>query len=93
MLTPDQDLRLSGEVIPFQPRKTTETSMVTTTIAAVVAVTILHDSSHSPEDKLVELIEQSGEAEVLESADAYDMFPSDDTESAMNLTPAAINDN
>ena len=93
MLTPDQDLRLSGEVIPFQPRKTTETSMVTTTIAALVAVTILHDSSHSPEDKLVELIEQSGEAEVLESADAYDMFPSDDTEPAMNLTPAATNYN
>ena len=62
MLTPDQDLRLSGEVIPFQPRKTTESSMVTTTIAALVAVTILHDSSHSPEDKLFELIEQSGEA-------------------------------
>ena len=93
MLTPDQDLRLSGEVIPFQPRKITESSMVTTTIAAVVAVTILHDSSHSAEDKLIELIEQSGEAEVLESADAYDMFPADDAESAMNLTPAAINDN
>ena len=50
MLTPDQELRLSGEVIPFQPRKTTESSMVTTTIAALVAVTILHDSSHSPEN-------------------------------------------
>jgi hypothetical protein len=93
MLIPDEDLRLSGEVIPFQPRKATDSSMVTTTITALVAVTVLHDSSYSPEDKLVELIEQSGEADVLESADAYDMFSSDDTEPAMNLRPAAINDN
>ena len=93
MLTPDHDPRLSGDIIPFQPRKTPESRMVTTTIAALVAVTILHDSSHSPEDKLLDIIEQSGEAEVLETADAYDMFPSDDTEPAMNLTPQAINDN
>ena len=93
MLTPDHDLRLSGDIIPFQPRKTTETSMVTTTIAALVAVTILHDRSYLPEDKLLDIIEQSGEAEVLETVDAYDMFSSDDTETSMNLTPTAINDN
>ena len=93
MLTPDHDLRLSGDIIPFQPRKTTETSMVTTTIAALVAVTILHDRSYLPEDKLLDIIEQSGEAEVLDTADAYDMFPPEDTEPSMNLTPSASNDN
>ena len=93
MQTPDPDLRLSGEIIPFQPRKTNESNIATTTIAALVAVTILHDSSISPEDKLLEIIEQTGEAEVLETADALDEFPQENSDASLNLTPTASNDN
>ena len=93
MQTPDHDLRLSGDIIPFQPRKTNESSIATTTIAALVAVTILHDSSISPEDKLLEIIEQTGEAEVLETADALDEFPQENSDASLNLTPTASNDN
>jgi hypothetical protein len=47
---------------------------VTTTIAALIAVTILHDETESPEDKLIDMIEASGEAEVMDSSDALDML-------------------
>ena len=43
---------------------------MTTTIAALIAVTILHDETESPEDKLIDMIEASGEAEVMDSSDA-----------------------
>ena len=48
--------------------------VVTTTIAALIAVTILHDETESPEDKLIDMIEASGEAEVMDSSDALDML-------------------
>ena len=47
---------------------------MTTTIAALIAVTILHDETESPEDKLIDMIEASGEAEVMDSSDALDML-------------------
>ena len=79
MQTSDHDMRLSGDVIPFQPKdsqpKTGQAKkLVTTTIAALIAVTILHDDTESPEDKLIDLIEASGEAEVMDSSDALDML-------------------
>jgi len=79
MQTTDHEMRLSGDIIPFQPKtvKSEEgqsKKVVTTTIAALVAVTILHDDSESPEDKLIDMIEASGEAEVMDSSDALDMI-------------------
>ncbi|MGB2440232.1 MAG: hypothetical protein ACPIA8_04730, partial [Candidatus Puniceispirillaceae bacterium] len=50
------------------------TGLLTTTIAALVAVTVLHDEHISAEDKLLELIEFSGEAEVMDSAEALDLL-------------------
>lgn len=38
-------------------------------IAAVIAVTILHREGKSPEERLLEIIDASGEAEVLDIAD------------------------
>ena len=66
----DHDLRLSGDVIPFQPRavqskKGQTKKVMTTTIAALIAVTILHDETESPEDKLIDMIEANGEAETF----------------------------
>lgn len=79
MQTSDHDMRLSGDVIPFQPKegpsdKGQTKKVVTTTIAALIAVTILHDDTESPEDKLIDLIEASGEAEVMDSSDAMEML-------------------
>jgi len=79
MQTSDHDMRLSGDVIPFQPKdgqpkKGQTKKVVTTTIAALIAVTILHDDTESPEDKLIDLIEASGEAEVMDSSDALGML-------------------
>ena len=74
MQTSDHDMRLSGDVIPFQPKDGQTKKVVTTTIAALIAVTILHDDTESPEDKLIDLIEASGEAEVMDSSDALDML-------------------
>ena len=79
MRTSDHDMRLSGDVIPFQPKNGQPTKkqakkVVTTTIAALVAVTILHEETESPEDKLIDLIEASGDAEVMDSSDALDLL-------------------
>ena len=79
MQTTDHEMRLSGDIIPFQPRtakseKDQQKKVATTTIAALIAVTILHDETESPEDKLIDMIEASGEAEVMDSSDALDML-------------------
>ena len=79
MQTTDHEMRLSGDIIPFQPRtvksrKGQQKKVSTTTIAALIAVTILHDETVSPEDKLIDMIEASGEAEVMDSSDALDML-------------------
>ena len=79
MQTTDHEMRLSGDIIPFQPRtpksgKEQIKEVATTTIAALIAVTILHDETESPEEKLIEIIEACGEAEVMDSSDALDML-------------------
>ena len=59
---------------------------------ALVAVTILHEDGEAPEDKLIDLIEASYEAEVIEVVDALEelALPS---EAARPLALAACNDN
>ena len=68
----DHDRMASGAIIPFQPRTIAKDEVEVSTIVALVAVTILHDSDESPEDKLVEMIEQTGDAEIIEVMDAFD---------------------
>ena len=74
MSTPENEIKLNGDVIPFKPKKTVTNTRKTTTIAAVVAVTVTHKTEISPEDKLFEIIENTGEAEILETADAFDLI-------------------
>jgi len=99
MQTTDHEMRLSGDIIPFQPRtikseKGQSKKVVTTTIAALVAVTILHDDAESPEDKLIDMIEASGEAEVMDSSDALDMLGELDLDNAQQTyTRTPTNDN
>ena len=68
----DHDSRQECRVIPFVRPVTNENNVVTSSIAAVIAVTILHHEGGSPEERLLEIIEASGEAEVLDIADVLE---------------------
>ena len=70
----DHDSRQDCRVIPFVKPVTNEDNVVTSSVAAVIAVTILHHEDESPEERLLEIIEASGEAEVLEIADVLEEF-------------------
>ena len=70
----DHDSRQDCRVIPFVRPVTNEENVVTSSIAAVIAVTILHHEGESPEERLLEIIEASGEAEVFDIADALEEF-------------------
>lgn len=85
----DCEARPECSIIPFhrpekQPENLTETS-----IAAVIAVTILHSDNLSPEEKLLEIIEASGEVEVLDADDAPVDFETFEEETPL----IAANDN
>ena len=70
----DHDTRQKCRVIPFVKPTTDATKTATSTIAAVIAVTILHKTGQSPEDRLLQIIEQSGEVEVIDIIDAMEDF-------------------
>jgi hypothetical protein len=70
----DNDSQQDCRVIPFLRPVTNEDNVVTSNIAAVIAVTILHYEGDSPEERLLEIIEASGEAEVLDIADVLEEF-------------------
>ena len=74
MRMPNHDSRQDCRVIPFVRPVTNEDNVVTSSIAAVIAVTILHQEGESPEERLLEIIETSGEVEVLDIADALEEF-------------------
>ena len=70
----DSDLQQDCRVIPFLRPVNNEDNVVISSIAAVIAVTILHYEGDSPEERLLEIIEASGEAEVLDIADVLEEF-------------------
>ena len=83
-------------IIPFAPRQFTVhedgPSDEVSTIVAVVAVTLRHDSTMSPEEGLAELIEATGQAEIIEIQDACaEIF--DGSEVAPYHHPCPFNDN
>ena len=63
--------------------------MAATSIAAVIAVTVLHSATESPEERLLAILEQSGDVEVLDAEDAL----SDYDPGFSELAPAPANDN
>lgn len=87
----DRDVTIQGAIIPFEPRKPEESDVQTSTIAALIAVTILHGADERPEEKLIDLIEQSGDAEVIDTMDAADSLLEDGTEAP--APTKASNDN
>lgn len=85
----DRESRPECSVIPFHRPEQQKENLTTTSIAAVIAVTILHENHESPEDKLLEIIEASGEAEVLDADDAVNELEFLDG----TTMPKACNDN
>lgn len=69
---PDHDPRQDCRVIPFVRPVASKDTILTSSIAAVIAVTILHREGESPEDRLLDIIDASGEAEVLDVADVME---------------------
>ena len=72
MRVPDHDPQQDCRVIPFTRPLASEDAILTSSIAAVVAVTILHREGESPEERLLDIIDASGEAEVLDVADVME---------------------
>ena len=72
MRLPDHDPRQDCRVIPFVRPVASEDAILTSSIAAVIAVTILHREGESPEERLLDIIDASGEAEVLDVADVME---------------------
>ena len=87
----DRDAVQTCRVIPFERPTRREDQLTTSSIAAVIAVTVLHYECESPETRLLEIIESSGEAEVLDVIDALDQF--DEISHDQPVANHAVNDN
>ena len=70
----DSDAGQPCRVIPFERPAAQEDHLTTSNIAAVITVTVLHHKGESPETRLLEIIESSGEAEVFDVVDALEEF-------------------
>ena len=85
----DRDHRPECHVIPFNRPEIQREEVAATSIAAVIAVTVLHTSSESPEDRLLAILEQSGEVEILDADEAFGAYEASDAEAYM----VPVNDN
>ena len=92
MQNQDRNTSKIGKIIPFSPRNSGSQNISGSTIATIIAVTVLHSDDENPEDKLIELIESSGEVEILDTIDATDDFKIVDREQK-ELFLKASNDN
>ena len=92
MRMPDHDPRQDCRVIPFVRPVTSENAILTSSIAAVIAVTILHREGESPEERLLDIIDASGEAEVLDVADMMGEHDILSSSSRPDLRPDNDND-
>ena len=72
MRVTDRDHRPECHVIPFHRPEAEFEAVEATSIAAVIAVTVLHSADESPEDRLLEILERSGDVEVLDADDAME---------------------
>ena len=87
----DRDAVQPCRVIPFERPTRRKDQITTSSIAAVIAVTVLHYEGESPETRLLEIIESSGEAEVLDVTDALGQF--DEINYDRPMSDNAVNDN
>ena len=92
MQNPDRNTIKISNIIPFSPRKANHKNVSVTTIAAIIAVSVLHSDDENPEDKLMALIESSCEIEIIDALDATDNIEVPDQElNRLWLNP--LNDN
>lgn len=87
----DRDTGQPCRVIPFVRPEICEDQLTTSSIAAVIAVTVLHYEGESPETRLLEIIESSGEAEVFDVIGDFDEF--DEIGCGGQFLDSAANDN
>ena len=87
----DRDAGQTCRVIPFERPAKREDQITTSSIAAVIAVTVLHHEDESPESRLLDIIVSSGEAEVLDVIDALEQF--DGIDQSAPVAGNAANDN
>ena len=85
----DRDHRPECHVIPFHRPQAPSDDVEATSIAAVIAVTVLHSSDESPEERLLDILERSGEVEVLDAEDALGDYEA----SSCELVSVPVNDN
>ena len=83
-------------ILPFAPRSYCDgqasQSETISTIVAIVAVTLRHSSDETPEERLADLIEETGHAEIIEIQDAcHEIF--DTANPAHHGSHSAANDN
>ncbi len=70
----DHNPRQKCQVIPFVRPTVNKVNFVTSSIAAVIAVTILHNEGESPEEHLMNIIDGSLEAEIHDIANLPEDF-------------------
>ena len=87
----DREAGQPCRVIPFERPARREDQLTTSSIATVIAVTVLHYEGESPETRLLEIVESSGEAEVSDVIDALDQF--DGIGHDQPMADHAVNDN
>jgi hypothetical protein len=87
-----EELQKECLILPFRPDQASHNDTTVTTIAALVAVTVMHDDNMSAEEKLLEIIEKSGEAEVLDNEDAFSELGLQHSDEH-RVTQIAANDN
>ena len=93
MTTADISIREQCQILPFRKPSTSEGEVTTTTIAALVAVTIIHETGVSAEDHLLDIIERSGEAEILDSEDAFAELGLLEQDDQLQISHDPANDN
>ena len=69
MPNPENGIQHGCNILPFAKEDAGESTATTTTMAALLAITVVHDAGVSAEQRLIEIIEQSGDAEVLDTED------------------------
>ena len=72
MHMPDHESPHNCRVIPFKRPTPRKDNILTSSIATVIVVRILHREGETPEERLFDIIERSGEAEIFDVEDVLD---------------------
>ena len=70
----DDGLREDCHVIPFVRPKLNNEKIITSNIAAVIAVTILHHEDETPEERLLNIIDCSRQTKILDIENLAEEF-------------------